>query len=570
MSPFRRLAPLAPFALWIAASASGACGADHEVKTSARARPPTPSGAGGVGGGGSTVSGACAGTGGAGGGGDDLIVPVGSDDPKTCAEAAANKAYVGCDFWPTPVANPVWSVFDFAAVVANAGTTKANVTVTQRGKTIASAEVAPNTLATLYLPWVPELKGPDGDECGGVVGLLPSMRSQGGAYHLVSTAPVTVYQFNALEYRGVGGPKDKDWSACPGKKKCASSGTAIGCFSFTNDASLLLPSTALTGNYRVTGQADWEMGGTAAYLAITGIRAATEVTVHLAKGATIVAGAGVAAVPMGGTAKLTLDAGDVVELVSDGKADLAGSLVQASAPVQVIAGMPCVYQPFDASMPACDHIEETVLPAETLGQHYFVTVPTAPRGEPVGHIVRIVGNVDGTTLAYPSGHQPANAPASIDAGQVIDLGIVIEDFELTADHELAVVTFMLGASIVDPGQTGGERGDPAQSNAIAVEQYRTKYVFLAPTDYEINYVDIVQPLDALLDLDGAIWCSPVRVIGSGYGVRRIALMAPESGTHVLVASKPVGIQVVGYGAYTSYQYPGGLDLKVIAAPPVPN
>src|SRR4051812_6262104 len=29
-------------------------------------------------------------------------------DPKTCAEAAMYKTYVGCDFWPTVVANEVW------------------------------------------------------------------------------------------------------------------------------------------------------------------------------------------------------------------------------------------------------------------------------------------------------------------------------------------------------------------------------------------------------------------------------------------------------------------------------
>src|SRR6266542_2790724 len=43
------------------------------------------------------------------------------DNPATCAEAAAVRSYVGCEFWPTVTYNPVWSVFDFAAVVANAG-----------------------------------------------------------------------------------------------------------------------------------------------------------------------------------------------------------------------------------------------------------------------------------------------------------------------------------------------------------------------------------------------------------------------------------------------------------------
>jgi hypothetical protein len=34
-----------------------------------------------------------------------------------------------------------------------------------------------------------------------------------------------------------------------------------------------------------------------------------------------------------------------------------------------------------------------------------------------------------------------------------------------------------------------------------------------------------------------------------------------------VANEPVGLQVLGYGKYTSYQYPGGLNLGKIAPPP---
>src|SRR5436309_2069423 len=51
----------------------------------------------------------------------DVIV----QDPTTCAEAAMNKTYIGCDYWPTVVANPVWSIFDYAVVVSNPGTNPA-------------------------------------------------------------------------------------------------------------------------------------------------------------------------------------------------------------------------------------------------------------------------------------------------------------------------------------------------------------------------------------------------------------------------------------------------------------
>src|SRR5262249_53001394 len=153
------------------------------------------------------------------------------------------------------------------------------------------------------------------------------------------------------------------------------------------------------------------------------------------------------------------------------------SLVNATRPVQVIAGIPCSQSPLGVQ--ACDHMEESVFPAETLGKHYIVTVPTSPHGQVIGHVVRIYGNVDGTQLSYPAGVKPANGPTTINAGQVVDLGQVSQDFEITGDHEFAVGSFQLGGSLVDPGAPiGMQMGDPAQSLSTAVEQYRSKYVFL--------------------------------------------------------------------------------------------
>ena len=212
-----------------------------------------------------------------------------------------------------------------------------------------------------------------------------------------------------------------------------------------------------------------------------------------------------------------------------------------------------------------------MVPAETLGQHYFVTVPTGPLGNVVGHVVRIYGNVNGTSLSYPAG-SPPGAPSTINAGQVVDLGTVSTSFEILGDHEFAVGSFQLGAGLVDPNSPITEqKGDPAQSLATAVEQYRLKYIFLAPSDYPVSFVDVVQPMDAQVTIDGAGTGVPPTAISSNFGVARVPLGPGNNGAHVLTATAPVGIQVVGYGNYTSYQYPGGLNLDAIAPPPTtPN
>ncbi|WP_437589444.1 IgGFc-binding protein [Sorangium sp. So ce1000] len=559
--------------LWVGAASAAACSANGS--SAGAPRPGTTSSGGSSGGddsgGGDVSSTSSDGLGddlGTGTGGGDDVGPELAGDPKTCAEAAASKSYIGCDFWPTVTANIVWSTFDYAVVVANAGDAIAEVEVTRDGASVAHAEVKPNSLTKIYLPWVPELKGPDATECTGGDSISSSVRVDGGAYHLVSTRPVTVYQFNALEYKGEGGPAGKDWSSCPGNRACASNGgRPFGCFSFTNDASLLLPSTAMTGNYRITGQHGWAAADFGGYIVISGIHDGTSVTVNVAQGGSVVAGGGIPRTSAGGSFTVELDEGDVVEVLGRPSGDLSGSLVTATHPVQVLTGIPCVQAPVGRE--ACDHIEESVFPAETLGKRYFVTVPTSPGGRVIGHIVRLYGNVDGTALTYPSG-RPDGAPTRIDAGQVVDLDMVRRDFEVVGDHEFAVSTFMLGAEIVDADTESRQKGDPSQSHPTAVEQYRTKYVFLAPSDYDESYVDIIQPLDATIRLDdAAVDVAPTPIgNGSGFGVARVLLGPGNGGAHVLTASAPVGIQVIGYGAYTSYQYPGGLNLVAIAPPPL--
>jgi hypothetical protein len=511
----------------------------------------------------------------------------------TCAQAEASKSYIGCDYWPTVTANSVWSIFDFTVVVANTQGSVANVTVTGPGGVNQTASVMPNSLVKIYLPWVSALKGPDADSCGETPEFSKSVLARASAYHLVSSIPVTVYQFNALEYQGQGGPAGKDWSLCLGNAVCSETNGPVGCFSFTNDASLLLPSTAMTGNYRVTTQAgyrattdagatEYEEGG---YFVVTATEDDTTVTVGLSSTATVVAGTGVAATGPGGTLTFALDAGDVVEIMGAGGAsvDLSGSLVQADKPVEVFAGMQCAEQPWGA--PACDHLESSVLPAETLGKDYVVTVPTSPHAKLVGHVVRFYGNVDGTVLTY-SPSQPPGCPSTLDAGQVVEctgtpscpyediLGgaqtafCVTETFEVTGTHEFAVSSFMLGGSVVDPKDSPHSQGDPSMSPMVTTEQFRTSYIFLAPTDYAESFADVVLPAGTSLTLDGTpVYSTPVPV-NANWSVLRLELTnSGKDGAHILEGTNAFGVQVIGYGAYTSYQYPAGLDLVPIAPPP---
>ncbi len=480
-----------------------------------------------------------------------LNVNQAQPDPKTCAEAADAHSYVGCDYWPTVLANVVWSYFDFAVVVSNVSDVAATVTVTGPSSTNRTLTINPGTIQKIVLPWVPNLKGADSSGYGS---MTASVLEKGGAYHLVSSVPVVAYQFSALEYhRQYAGP------AVPESADSCTEGTSE-CYSFTNDASLLLPSTAWTGSYRVSS-IPGEEDANGSYIAIVASQAGTTVTTSLTLAGAILGGAGVAQTAGGGKLILTLGAGDVAELVTPiGSAyDLSGALVTADKPVEVFTGNPCRSIP--SGKPACDHVEESVLPAESLGSEYIVTTPTKPAGGVGAHVVRFFGNRDGTTLRYYP-KKPGACPDTLNAGQVVDCGSMIgNDFIVQGSAEFAISSFTASAQVygTDP------LGDPDQTSFASAQQFRTRYVFLAPVDYDINYAVIAGSKDAAPVIDG-LALAGYREISSGYGVWRTEL-GRTTESHVLTSTLPVGLQVMGYGAYTSYTYPGGLSLALIAPPP---
>lgn len=490
-------------------------------------------------------------------------------DPTTCADAEQFKSYLGCDFWPTITYNPVDASFDFAAVISNPQTVDANITVTGPNNFSKTLVVKPGEIGKLYLPWVDKLKTMPTSFLTGAV--PTSLFVKAASYHLVSTVPVVAYQFNPLEYAagGASGPAGKDWS------KCVAAPGADKCYSYSNDASLLLPSSAMTGNYRIYGPAANSATGAQGYsfAAITATKDSTTLSIKLSATGNVAAGPGVTATTSGGTMTLAMNAGDVALLqTSSATSDLSGSLLKADKPLQVITGSPCTYMPYNKQ--ACDHVEESLFPAETLGKHYYIAPPTGPKGDVPGMLVRLHGNVDNTQLTYlPS--KPAGCPDTINAGQSISCGnfgatdaVIKSPFEVTGTHEFAASIYQLAGELTDPNATLYPQGDPSQSQPVAVEQYRSSYSFLTPNDYAKSFVDIVSPTGTVLMLDGAAVSVAPKAISSGYELRRLTLTNNNGGAHKLTGDKAFGIQVSGYGENTSYQYPGGLNLGVIASVPV--
>ncbi len=237
--------------------------------------------------------------------------------------------------------------------------------------------------------------------------------------------------------------------------------------------------------------------------------------------------------------------------------DISGTNVTATQPVEVFGGHSCVYTP--ANVGYCDHTEQINLPLETLRADYLVTLPWNDNGTP-RQFVKIICTANGTALTYDP--PQAGAAANCNAGQTTYFETT-QHFHVTGNHPFEVGQYMEGEDSFSPSDTAG---DPSLSIAVATAQFRDNYQFVAPANYAQNWVNVIAPSGATVAVDGVnVPNNQYTPIGaSGYGVAHVSLCANNScqnnGVHLVSGNKPFGIEVYGYGAYTSYMFPGGLNL----------
>jgi hypothetical protein len=493
-----------------------------------------------------------------------------------CGAAEANKSNIGCEYWAVPLANLgqfAEAEYDFRVVVANPDDMPASVRVF-RGTTLAAeTTVAPGGLDDISLPWI----GGMSDGIG--VDSTDSIATPNGAYRVISDRPVTVAQFNPFEYDSA----------------------SAADFSFTNDASLLLPSHSFTGEYIASSfvplsitqvtpgfppliPESRESRHWPGYVAVTGVTPEpTTVSVALTAPVAPEPGGKFGASGAGTTVSFTLERGEVVHLVSaappacasgrpgfvsrvdeeglefcnETQYDLTGSRIQANHPVAVFGGHACAYVPYDAQ--ACDHLENQMPPLQTWGTEYF----TAPMGDPsspeVRNVVRVTAAFDGTDITVePS--QDGVGSVTLGAGEWVEFDST-SPFRVNGSRGIMVTQYLVGQFASDPE---ADRGDPAMVVLPPGEQYRSDYTFVTPTSYNAgtqgqSFLLVIRPPGLDITLDG----SSVSGSFSAVGGREVAIVPVEGGTHQMNAGDEFGVIVFGMGQFTSYAYPAGLNLEEI-------
>jgi len=234
-------------------------------------------------------------------------------------------------------------------------------------------------------------------------------------------------------------------------------------------------------------------------------------------------------------------------------ADLTGTVIKSDRAVAVYAGHNCTFVPFDKW--ACDHLEEAIFPTSVMGKRYIGSHTTSSGNDP--SLYRVVSAAGENIISFDP---PVHGTVKLEKGKWVEF-TTKQDFEVKGTGRFALAKFMVGQNYSNLSPGKGAPNDPAMALAVPVEQYRTSYRFLAPQSYQKNFVNIHAPGTANVKLDGKpLAASEFTTVNtkSNYKVAKVQI---TGGSHLIESSSKTGITVYGVGSYTSYMYPGGLDLK---------
>ncbi len=428
----------------------------------------------------------------------------------------------------------------FAVVVSNPQVFPVQVTVSQQTGTPQMVTIAAGQVQALF----PQtMSFPDSS--------VDHSEQAFKGYRLVADAPIVAYQFNPLNNVDV----------------------------FSNDASLLLPTTTWDDEYYVMSwPTEDRRSGTPTtnnyngYLTV--VASQDDTLIEVSTTADTVANGTVAAITANTPTQFTLDAYEVLNLEAVANGDLTGTTVRSidatPKPIGVFGGAEAVgiaQSPAPnagyPNGPCCaDHIEEMLFPTSTWGKT-FAVARSQVRNMDKDHL-RIMAQVADTDVTFTPAPTQVSTQACTDLGpgQWCEVKVAV-DTKVEATQPVLIAKYLESViwndgNIFAPMSIGN--GDPSMSIVVPAEQFRDDYTILVPAQYEANYVSIATPMNGTVRIDGNDVTSQLAVFATDYKGGRVTVTA---GQHVISCSAGCGIEVMGYSDAVSYLFAGGLDLNII-------
>ena len=402
---------------------------------------------------------------------------------------------VGTDFWTTFGANQVIPTPDYIDLSGNTATT---ATVSVPGSSFTQdVAITPGSVTSVAVT------GADMTSLDGTENL---------AVHITAGAPVSVYGLEDAPY--------------------------------STDGFTALPVTAIGTDYYALGfdnAANPQYGPSD--LQVVGTQNGTTVTITPSNNTA----SRTAGVPF----TVSLDTGQVYELVGISGLDLTGTHISSSAPVSVLAGAKCANIP-SGQYGACNYIAEQMPPTTQWGKD-FVTEPLATRT--LGDTFRVLADTNATTVTIDGA-----TVATLDAGQFFET-------RLTAASVIHATAPVLVAQNSDGTSfDGAPNADPSEMLIPPDQQFLNSYtVATAPDSRFTNHLNVVAPNAEVgsVVVDGvAIGTGSFTAIGSsGFSGAQVEV---SLGSHTVSGPQSFGLSVYGFGAADAYSEPGGYAAGQVA------
>ena len=536
------------------------------------------------------------------GSGGDVVMTCGANEVcsngacKTPCEAAQDHpSNLGCDFWAADLDNESFNsslglsndaaAQQYSLVVANNNDYPVNVSVMKNvarvGQNVMeqvafSTQVVPRGTKRIDLPQR-EVDGAQGQNGGYTANSGSGTFVSPHAYHVLTTGPVVVYQFNPIIQQ------------------------------FSNDASTLIPIQALGTDYIAMGfqtanpcaiaglsQPSIPDHGSIAIIAPFDNTTVTVTASHPIMKSGGDSGFAIPATPRGGTLTFTTGRYTVVNLETEqptgsiadcvnGNADgdLTGTYVKADKPIVVFTanergigfgGADNVEYPPDwddmtDDICCTEHLEEQLFPVTALGKEFAVARSPIRSTDPTDwvepDIIRVVGSVDGTVVT--TNLPPPYNMFTVDARKQVTFAAKT-GFTLSATNAIQIGSYQVSGQFVKHGFTG----DPSMLTIPAAEQHRKDYVFLVPDTFDKNFAVFAKPVGTDIMMDGVSLLAQefgpctTAPLGPVLGVPYEQVTCPLSeGHHAASSAQPFGLSVYGRYNVGAYSFVGGSDVKLI-------
>jgi len=186
------------------------------------------------------------------------------------------------------------------------------------------------------------------------------------------------------------------------------------------------------------------------------------------------------------------------------------------------------------------------------------------------NLYRIIVDRVKTTVNFSDSELQSKYGGDYDPGDIIEFestkNFTVNTFgpDDNPTGKIQLAEFFVGQKYSTSAASDDYNGDPSVMFSVPAEQFRTEYIFLTPLTYLEEWASVIAKTGTSVTIDDKEVTGWQSISGSEYQVANFKLgekgEAGRKEEHHASSDQGFGILIYGMASYTSYMYPGGLNL----------